>query len=158
MKNSHLFKTLIDILFFLHVLGLFALILWFPIDIFSGANAEHLHLWEWIILTLYCVIYLIFLRGLFFMRKTAGKLLQNKIFTKYSAYSTMIGGYHFIIAGILLLLIILSKNLFQLNFESLPKSFSITPIFLIMIGLFFTIQSEILLKAIDIKSENDLMI
>lgn len=158
MKNLRLFKSLIEILFFLHVLGLFAIVLWFPLGIFDGANTEQLHLWEWIILTAYCIIYLIFLRGLFFLRMTARKLLQNKIFTKYVAYSTQISGYHFIIAGILLLLIKLSENFLQLNFESLPKSFSIIPVFLIMVGLFFVIQSEILLKAIDIKDENDMTV
>jgi hypothetical protein len=119
---------------------------------------EPLHLGEWIILIIYCFIYLVLLRGLFFLRKTARKLLQNKIFTRYVAYSTMISGYHFIIAGILLFLMKLSANLFQLNFESIPKSFSVTPIFLLMVGLFFILQSEILLKAIDIKGENDLTI
>ena len=158
MKNLRLFKSLIEILFFLHVLGLFAIVLWFPLGIFDGANTEQLHWWEWIILTLYCIIYLIFLRGLFFLRKTARKLLQNKIFTKYVAYSTQISGFHFIIAGILLLLINLSEIFFQIYFESLPKSFLITSVFLIMIGLFFIIQSEILLKAIDIKDENDMTV
>lgn len=158
MKDLRLFKSLIDILFFLHVLGPLAIVLWFPLGIFDGANTEQLHLLEWIILTVYCIIYLIFLRGLFFLRKIARKLLQNIIFNKSVAYSTMISGYHFIFAGILLLLIKLSEKLFQLNFESLPKSFSITPIFLIMVGLFFIIQSEILLKAIDIKGENDMTI
>lgn len=158
MKNSLLFKSLIDILFFLHVLGLFAIVLWFPLGIFEGVNIEPLHPWEWIILTIYCILYLIFLRGLFFLRKVARELLQNKIFTKHAAYSTMISGYHFIFVGILFLLLILSEKLFQLNFESFPKSFSITPIFLIIVGLFFTIQSEILLKAIEIKGENDLTI
>lgn len=158
MKNSLLFKSLIDILFFLHVLGLFVILLRFPLGIFDVTEMEPLHLGEWIILIIYCFIYLVLLRGLFFLRKTARKLLQNKIFTRYVAYSTMISGYHFIIAGILLFLIKLSENLFQLNFESIPKSFSVTPIFLLMVGLFFILQSEILLKAIDIKGENDLTI
>jgi len=158
MKNSSLFKSLIDILFFLHVLGLFAILLRFPLGVIDVANMEPLNLWEWIILTISCLIYFIFLRGLFFLRKIAREFLLNKMFTKSVANSMKISGNQFTYAGIISLLIFLSKRLFDFNFESIPQSVSITPIFLIIVGLFFTIQSKILLKAISIKDENDLTI
>ena len=158
MKNSLLFKSLIDILFVLHVLGLFAILLRFPLGVVDVVNMEPLNLWKWIILTISCLIYLIFLRGLFFLRKIAREFLLNKMFTESVAISMKKSGSQFTYAGIISLLIFLSKRLFDLNFEFIPQSVSITPIFLIIVGLFLTIQSKILLKTISIKNENDLTI
>lgn len=158
MKNSILFKSLIDILFFLHVLGLFAIIFQIPINIIGVANRDPLKLMEWVMLIINGIIYIIFLRGLFFLRKIAREFLRNKLFTNSVINSMKISGNQFAYAGLMLLLLLISKRIFDLNFEFIPDTISITPIFLIAVGLFFTIQSKVLQGAVIIKDENNLTI
>lgn len=161
MKNSFLFKSLIDIFFFLHVIGLIAILMRIPMGFIAAENIEPLQLDGWIILIFKCIIAFIFLRGLFFLRKIARVFLLKNTFTKNVANYMKITGNHFTYAGLISVLIILSEKFFNLNFDPvlpIPKSFSINPIFLIIVGLFFTIQSQTLRKAIKIKDENDLMV
>ncbi|MBN2777826.1 MAG: hypothetical protein JXR36_09290 [Bacteroidales bacterium] len=129
-----------------------------PLGFIPVKNMEPLHLSGWILLIINCIVYIIFLRGLFFLRKIAREFLLNKTLTKIVVNSMKITGNQFTLAGLISLIIILTEKLFDLHIETIPKSFSITPFFLIIVGLFFTIQSQTLLKAIKIKDENDLMV
>jgi hypothetical protein len=45
-----------------------------------------------------------------------------------------------------------------MDFEPVYKSFSITPIFLMIVGLFFAIQRKTLSQAIRLKNENDMIV
>lgn len=67
-------------------------------------------------------------------------------------------GNQFVYAGIISIAISLAGKLFDLNFEPVYKSFAITPIFLLIVGLFFIIQSKTFSHAISLKNENDLMV
>ncbi len=158
MKNSLLLKSLIDIFFILQVVGLIALFMRIPLGFITVKNMEPMHWDGWIILSINCVVYFMFVRGLFFLRKIAREFLLNKFLTESVANSMKITGNQFTYAGMISLVTILSQKLFDLNFEPIPKSFSITPIFLIIIGLFFAIQSKTLISAIRIKDENDLIV
>jgi len=158
MKNSLLFKSLIDIFFLLHLIGLIALLMKIPLGFIPVKNIEPLHLSGWIFLIINCIVYLIFLRGLFFLRKIAREFLLNKTLSKTVVDFMKKTGNQFTLAGLISLIIILTEKLFDLQIETIPKSFSITPIFLVIVGLFFTVQSQTLLNAIKIKDENDLMI
>jgi uncharacterized membrane protein YvlD (DUF360 family) len=67
-------------------------------------------------------------------------------------------GNQFIYAGMISILTVLTDKLLNLNIEPVFKSLSITPIFLMIVGLFFVIQSKTFSQAIRIKNENDLMV
>jgi len=158
MKNSFLFKTLIDIFFFFQVIGLIALLTKIPLGFMPVKNMEPLHLNGWTFLIINCIIYLIFLRGLFFMRKIAREFIIGKTLTKTIANYMKITGNNFTSSGLILLIIMIIDRFFNLHIDPIPKSFSITPIFLVIVGLFFIIQSQTYLKAIKIKDENDLTV
>lgn len=158
MKNSFLFKSMIDIFFLLQVLGLIALFGKILIAFMPVKNMEPVHLNEWVFLISNCIVYIIFLRGLFFLRKIAGEFLRNKTLTKTVMSLMKKTGIHFTLAGLILLITILTEKLFDLQLEPITELFNVTPIFLVIIGLFFIIQSQTLLEAIKMKNENDLMV
>lgn len=158
MKNSVLFKSLIDIFFFIQVIGLIATLFTFPLLFMDIGNLEAPTLWDWIILPINCIAYFVFIRGLFFLRKMARIFLSQNSFSEKLVNYMKICGNQFIYAGIISIIILLTGKLLDLNIEPFYKSFSITPIFLLIVGLFFAIQSRTLSQAIIIKNENDLMV
>lgn len=157
MKNSVLFKSLIDIFFFIHVIGLIAILFKIPI-VFMVKNTEPPQFLDWIILVINAFVYFIFLRGVFFLRKTARIFLSHHHFSKPVVNYMKICGNQFVYAGLISIVIFLTGKNFDLNFEPIHKSFSITPLFLIIVGLFFIIQSRTLSYAISLKNENDLVV
>jgi len=158
MKNSFLFKSLIDIFFFIHVIGLIAILFKFPMGFIDVKNQEAPQFWDWTILVMNTFVYFIFLRGLFFLRKMARIFLSQNHFTKPVVNYMKICGNQFVCAGVISILILLIGKFLDLDFEPIYKSLSITPIFLMIVGLFFAIQSRTLSHAINIKNENDLMV
>jgi hypothetical protein len=54
--------------------------------------------------------------------------------------------------------IMMTGKLLEINFDPIYNSFSITPIFLIIVGLFFVIQSKTLSHSVRLKNENDLIV
>ncbi len=158
MKKSVLFKSLIDIFFFIHVIGLIAILFKFPIEFIGFKNQETSQFWNWIILSMNALAYLIFLRGLFFLRKMARIFLSQNHFTESVVNYMKICGNQFVYAGLILIIILATGKTLNLDFEPIYKSLSITPIFLVIVGLFFTIQSRTLSIAINIKNENNLMV
>ena len=85
MKNTTLFKSLIDILYFIHILALLVVpfILRFGTVNINQANVEVENLsilhWSFLIISLFTDI--IFLRGLYYLRKVAKFILSKKYFT-----------------------------------------------------------------------------
>ena len=83
--------------------------------------------------------------------------LSQKYFTDTVAISMKITGSQFIYSGLIAFLALLLGRLFDIDVEPI-NTIQITPIFIIIIGLFFTIQSKALLLAIKIKNENKLTV
>ena len=107
------------------------------------------------------ISYIIFLRGLFFLRKMARSLLSHKQFSLPIIQNLKKSGSHFIYAGILSFIILFALWLGKLLGGSLELTYDnnlIIPLFLSIIGLFFIIQSETLALAKDIKEENELTV
>jgi len=165
MKKTFILKTLIDILYFLHILGLSAILYKLPFGI-DNINQGNLNIEEWSILhwnnLLFSIFsYIAFLIGLFYLRKLARFLLSKKHFTDAIIISLKKCGIFFMSSGIihiLLFSILWFAKLCNGKFELSYNTNSMFPLFLIIIGLFFTIQSKTLLLAKGIKEENDLTV
>ncbi len=158
MKNSVLFKSLIDIFFLLHVIGFIAILFKIPVGFIDVKNIEPPLLGDWTILAINILVYFIFLRGLFFLRKMARIFLSQNHLSGSAVNYMKTCGNQFIYAGLISILTVLTDKLLNLNIEPVFKSLSITPIFLMIVGLFFVIQSKTFSQAIRIKNENDLMV
>ena len=157
MKKAVLFKTLIDIIFYLYVIGLIAILLKSPFNLTKETNLEQPNFLYWLILAIDGICYFIFLRGLYFLRKMARIFLSEKYFTKTVAISMQSSGNQFIYAGLLSILGWTLGLIFNIAIDP-SNTLRIIPLFIIIIGLFFTIQSKALLSAIEIKNENDLTV
>jgi hypothetical protein len=84
MKKSILFKSLVDILFYLHVIGLLGMLVIIPFGVVN-INQVNMKVEDWTLLTVVIAIvsltiYVIFLRGLYYLRKIARFLISNKYF------------------------------------------------------------------------------
>ena len=157
MKKAVLFKTLIDIIFYLYVIGLIAILLKSPFNFTKETNLEQPNFLYWLILAIDGICYFIFLRGLYFLRKMARIFLSEKYFTKTVAISMQSSGNQFVYAGLLSILGWTLGLIFNIAIDP-SNTLRIIPLFIIIIGLFFTIQSRALLSAIEIKNENDLTV
>ena len=163
MKNITLFKKLVDILFFLHVLGLIAVILSIPFEII---NINEVYIEEWTLLYWFAffivlIIYVIFLRGLYFLKKMAGFLMPDNYFSEKIITSLKKSGIHFLLTGILVLIFIVGLWLSKLTKGSLEIRYDsnvIISLFLMIIGIFFIIQSNTISIAKEIKEENELTV
>ena len=158
MKNSVLFKSLIDIFFFFHVIGFIAILLKFPMGFIDVGNIAKPQLLDWLFMAVNTICYFIFLKGLYFLRKLARAFLSQKHFTDSITADLKMSGIHFISAGLISVLTLWSGKLLNIDLEPVTRLFAITPVFLIIVGLFFVIQSKTLLHAIKLKSENDLTV
>ena len=91
----------------------------------------------------------------------ARHLLANKYFSKQTIKNLKISGTHFSLAGILSLVIIFLAWIGKLYDGKLELIYDLNlmiPLFLLIIGLFFIIQSEALLVAKNFKEENELTV
>lgn len=165
MKHSILFKTLIDLLFILHVFGLFAVAIISPFGLLGSDidlnTSEGNQFYFWITVLLTGLSYIIFLRGLYFLRKLARYFLSDKIFTNIIIDLLKKIGQHFVVSGLIytcigIILFIGSLMNGKLNF-SLNIS-SMVPLFLITAGLFSIMQSHALKYAKHVKEEHELTI
>ena len=165
MKRNVLFKILVDILYYLHFIGLLNLIIVLPFGVVFinqvDMNVMDWSLFYWLILIISLVAYIIFLRGLHYLRKMAKILLSNNYFSGKISANLKKSGKHFIIAGVILLCLssaiwinILGGNQIKL----IHDANLLVPFFLMIIGLFFIIQSDSLFLAKNIKEENDLTV
>lgn len=165
MKNAILFKTLVDILYILHFIGLIGIIFIIPFGIVNinqvNMTVEDWSLFYWFISIISLITYIIFLRGLYYLRKMARFLLTNKYFSEKIIKNLKKSGNHFLLTGIIsfALFFILSLNkLYGGKFELIYDSNLLIPLFLTIIGMFFIIQSNALVLAKNIKEDNELTI
>ena len=165
MKKSILFKSLVDYLYFLNI-GFFCLLLiTIPFGLIEineiNGNGER---WSVLAISISCICILtciVFLRGVYYLRKMARHLLTHKYFSKQIIRSLKISGTHFLLAGVMFVVIMILGWIGKLReglFEFVYDINLMVPLFLMIIGLFFMIQSEALLVAKNFKEENELTV
>ena len=165
MKNAILFKSLVDILYFIHFLGLLGILFTIPFGVVNvnqvDMKVQDWTLFYWSITIISLITYIIFLRGLYYMRKMARSLLSNKHFSENIIEYLKKSGTHFLWAGIIsfaLILLIFVNKLYGGKFELIYDNNLFIPLFLTIIGLFFIIQSNTLVLAKNFKEENELTV
>ena len=171
MKTNRVLKTLIDILFILHCVGLIGFLFILPFGIFSINIAEapvtsykeltELPILYWMGIALSFLSYIIFLFGLYYLRRTANYVLNNNFMQIQVIENLKRSGNMFSIAGVFLMVTYAIFWLSRLSLGTIKLTYGtnlMIPLFLIIIGLFFILQSNALFKAKSIKEENDLTI
>ena len=165
MKKSFLFKSLVDYLYILNVGGFLLLLItisfgFVEINEIKGSDED----WSVLAISISCVSALtciVFLRGVYYLRKIALHLLTNKYFSKQIIKYLKISGTHFLLAGVMFVVIMILRWIGKLRvglFEFVYDINLMVPLFLMIIGLFFMIQSEALLVAKNFKEENELTV
>lgn len=166
MKKTILFKTLIDILFFCLCLTSISALLVVPLGLGSinmdDQIVENWDLFSILIIGLSIISYALLIIGIYFLRKVARLMLNERYFQKdISLFLKKSGNYLIIssIASILMLLIAFARKiLFSQTLELLYDSDKVLILFILIIGFFFNIQASIIKKSISLKQENDLTI
>lgn len=164
MARNIIFKTLIDILFIFQGFGLLGVFINMPFGV-TKINQVNLNVLEWsalfwILLIFSIVSFLLFLVGLFFLRKVGRYLLSNRYFNIGIISNLKKSGRFFILSGITGIIVFLMTFFIKFNSGHLTiyNTDMALPVFISIIGLFFIIQSETLLTAKTHKEENDLTI
>lgn len=166
MKNKFLFKTLIDVLYFTFLLAFVAALITIPMGVILSEKPISAIYDNWNIISsivswLNFASYLLFLRALYFLRKVAHLILQNQLFDSEMAQKVKTSGNHFLYTGMLHFVTLAFVFIGKLTEGKLFISYDINlllPFFLVIIGLFFVIQSEAISLAKSYKEENDLTV
>ena len=165
MKNTALFKTLVDILYVLHFIGLVGIVFILPLGILNQeqdvVNSEQWTGFYWVLLCIGLIAYIIFLRGLFYLRKMAVSLSLGSSFSERIISNLKKSGKHFLYTGIMAFGLMILLWLTRLGLGKLSFGYNanlLIPFFLMIIGSFFIIQSNTLSEAKQIKEENELTI
>ncbi|APG66055.1 hypothetical protein LPB136_12050 [Tenacibaculum todarodis] len=166
MKAEKLFKTLVDSIFILQIVGFLTLIVAIPTMYLTSINFENVSVikWPfllWILAFIYVFSYVLFIVGVFYLKKLSKELLKEKYFSNYVIQNSIRTGKMFIVSGCLMILVFLIQFVSRLTNYSLRLAYStefIFALFIIAIGLFFLIQGKILNKGNQLKQENDLTI
>jgi len=115
----------------------------------------------WILAALGLVIYVVVLISLHYLRKVSKNLLIDRKFSTAIITNLRKSSIHFLADGGLLIFLMLTLwvgNFFNGKIEFVYDLKLITSLFLMIIGLFFIIQSNTLSLAKDMKEENELTI
>ncbi len=165
MKKEILFKTLVDVIYIFHFMGLVEILFIIPYGVVNinqvDIRVEDWNLFHWIVFVVSLGGYIIFLRGLYYLRKMAKFLLSNKYFSEKIIDNLKKSGNHFLLAGVILLglhIVLLIYKIYGEKIELIYEINLLIPLFLTMIGLFFTIQSDSLILAKNMKEENELTV
>lgn len=165
MKNKALFKYLVDILYFIHLAGILGLFVILPFGIVN-INQADVKVEDWIFVNWFLaissfIVYLIFLRGLYFLRKMAKNLLKEGQFSDGIILNLKKSGSHFLYSGLfslLFFLVVFFHNNFKGKIELIYDSNLLIPFFLMIIGIFLMIQSDALSTAKNLQEENELTV
>lgn len=165
MKSIFLLKTLIDILYVLHFLGLIGVLFLLPLGVVTIGNAsvkfDDWGVFYWVIVIVSFIAYVILLRGLYYLRNMARFLLSNKYFSKEISRNLKKSGVHFLVAGIISFALFAAhwvKKILGGNIDLIYDTNLFIPLFLTIIGVFFIIQGNTLDLARNINDENELTI
>lgn len=165
MAKTILFKTLVDILYILHFFGLIGIIFIIPFGTVNinqvDIKVEDWNLLYWLVFIVSLLAYIIFLRGLYYLRKMARFLLSNKYFSDNIIQNLNKSGNHFLYTGIISFILFAALWISKLvggKFKLIYDNNLLIPLFLTIIGMFFIIQSKTLNMAKGLKEENDLTV
>jgi len=166
MKKNNVFKTLLDILVFIFLIGTISTIIFiirvgrFTIN-HVIIDVENWNLFFWFIAVVSLLTYIIFLRGLYFLRKIA-KIVSVQYFSDINISNSKKVGIHFLLSGILyffIIVILWINRLIDLGQFEIGTDFDIiVPLTLMIIGVFFIIHARNLLLAKSFKEENELTV
>ena len=164
MKYKQLLKTLIDVLFFLHLTLLIVALL----VLLFGVGSEFINVkdldgtaWTWTALAIALICAVLFLRGLYYLRLIVNQLISQAYFSNSIIKNLQQSGNDFVLSGSLILLIsfvLWIGNIFHGELNLRLDTEHLGALFLIIVGLFFSIQSKTLTLARAIKAENDLTV
>jgi len=172
MKNAKIFEFLVDLLFVFHCIGLAGFLFIFPLGIFTtqtvnvkmedfNYNINELPQMYWVFIGISFIAYIIFLMGLYFLRKVAKQLISKQIFSSKIILNLKKSGKYLLASGMSVLIMYILIWLFKLlngKIELVYGDNVMVPFFLMIVGLFFIIHSKALLIAKETKEENDLTI
>lgn len=164
MNKTTQFRTLVNILFILLIMGIVGIMIFLPFGITGIDKAttfEELSTIYWIIIGVSLLSYFIFLKGIFYLRKVAFLLLKDKQFSDPMIHYLNKSGRQLTLTGILILLTLIINWLATLMQGTLKFGYNentIIPLFLIVIGMFFSLQSNTLRLGKTYKDENELTI
>jgi hypothetical protein len=165
MKKNILFKTLIDILFFLQCFSLIGALVILPENIGTISQADILlENWNglhWVIFTLSTLSYLMFLIAIYFLRKMARQYLSNNFFSTNIINYLKKSGTYFIFYGIITICVIIIQFIEKIYDSTLKFTYDVNvqlSFLSLIIGLFFITQSNTLITAKKLKEENDLTV
>ena len=164
MVRNLIFKTLIDILFIFQGFGILGAFIIIPYGITKinqvDLNVQEWSIQSWSLVILSLVAYIMFMIGLYFLRKVGRYLLSKRYFTVKIISNLKKSGTFLICSGIFssIAFVLTWIIRYYSNKETIYHSDISLPLFISIIGLFFIIQSKVLLSAKNFKEENDLTI
>jgi len=165
MKRNILFKSLIDILFFFLCFGVLGVIFILPFGSININQAtlklEDWSVLHWVVFTVTLTAYITFLIAIYQLRKVAYLMLKSKVLSESTALRLKKSGKLLIASGLgyfLITLLVWMYNLYDGTISFMYDSDSLAPLFIIIMGLFFMIQSDVLITAKRATEENDLTI
>jgi Protein of unknown function (DUF2975) len=164
MIRNIIFKTLIDILFIFQGFGILGAFIIIP---FGATKLNQVSVgiekWSalfWGLLIIGIIAYVMFMIGLFYLRRVGRYLLSKRYFTIQVVSNLKKSGLFLIFSGVMsfmgfIITWVIKINSNQLTIYNIDMAL---PFFICIIGLFFIIQSDVLLSAKSFKEENDLTI
>lgn len=166
MKSEKLFKILIDLIFVLQILGFITLIFVIPSFTFVKINmqdtsVQNWTIFHWLLLLTSFSSYVLFVFGIFYLRKFSKTLLTEKYFSIYVISNAMKIGKMFVYSGSIMILLYLIQFISRFTNGKIQLVYNtefVFSLFIIAIGLFFLILSKILNSGVQLKQENDLTI
>ena len=167
MKKTRLLKYFVDLLYLIYYSG-FIGILVIPFVLYIHFYKDELNIKDvnmniahWTVLLTGILTYILFFRGLFYLKKVASVLLSNNFFSYKIIINLNKSGESFALTGLLYLFTLFIIWIGNISNGKITLSYNIStivPFLLIIFGLFFIIQSNALEIARNIKNENDLTI
>ncbi|MCV6630996.1 MAG: DUF2975 domain-containing protein [Flavobacteriaceae bacterium] len=168
MKTRILFKTLIDILFFLQIIALLSAVFIVPLGMVNinmyDLPINQWNAFHWLLFLGSVICFFSFTLGLYFLRKLGRAMLSRRPFTLTVVKILKKCGAYFMVSGALLLLLHFlawfAQQVYQktTKIELIYDTNMVIPFFLLIIGLFFRIQSNNILEARMYKEDSTLTI
>jgi hypothetical protein len=166
MKKQIIFKILIDLLFFALCIGFLSTLFVMPFGLTMIAQeSKEVYDWSifsWAIFILSLIAYIFLIIGIKQLRSAAKNMLQTNSFDDNIPKFLKRSGNNLILSSLLNYLIFIITFFKQLGLENkLNITFDnnfLLQMIVTIVGLFFIIQSNILIRAAEFKHENDLTI
>ncbi|WP_203294514.1 hypothetical protein [Luteirhabdus pelagi] len=149
MKKNILLKNLIDLFFIIHAIGIIGFIFILPFGVFSTntvevpvagiENIQNLPTVYWIGIATSLLSYLVFLWGLFALKKTGNALLHENFFRDEIIHPLRKCGNRFVFAGGLLAAsygLFWVANMLEGNIKLTYGTNIMIPLLLLIVGLF----------------------